>query len=103
MHPITTQHVNLALELGGTLMQDAQIRTRVAGNGRTVSVLRLDIENHNTTPATPYVVEQEFPELQYNQCEQLAKQLIRGRYVTFDTAPQHMRIIFPNVSKINIV
>lgn len=103
MHPITTQRLGLDLELGGTLMQDAQIRTRIGANGRTVSVLRLDIENHNRTPATPFTVEQEFAELQYQQCEQLAKELIRGRYVTFDTAPQHLRIIFPNVSKINII
>lgn len=103
MNPTIRQHLGLDVELSGMLTADAEVRTRIEAGGRTSIIVRLQLEHQHNQDVRRIVVDKPFNEMQYEQAKQEAKQLTKGRCITFESAPADMRIVFPNVSKITIL
>lgn len=101
--PALRQHLDLDLELSGMLTADAELRTRIEASGRTSIVLRLQLAHQHNQDVHHIVVDKTFNEMQYEQARQEAKQYTTGRYITFESTPNDMRIVFPNVSKITVL
>lgn len=107
MHTSARQHADLHLELSGVLTADAQVRSRLSSDGlHTVPVLRLELEHGHGAQDNNIkhiVIERPYTELQRPEAEAQAKLLLRGRCITFASALTDVRLVFPNVSQINII
>lgn len=101
--PLLRQHLGLDLELSGMLIDDAEVRTDIGKDGRTSVVVRLRLQHQHNYDVHHIVVDKRFTELQYAQAAQEAKQYTKGRCVTFESTPDDVRIVFPNVSKITVL
>lgn len=98
------QHADLHLELSGILTADAQVRSRLSSDGlHTVPVLRMELEQHDVHAIRHLIVECPYTEMQHAEAQAQAKLLLRGRCITFASALTDVRLVFPNVSDINIL
>lgn len=99
----SAQHVDLNLDCSGMLTADAQVRTRIDPAGRSIPVIRIELQHQHHAAVHHIVLEQPYPANQYEQAQHAAKQLTRGRCITFDSTTADVRIVFPNVTAINIL
>ena len=85
-HPLTQPQTSAhpALQYTGTLVSDAQVRTKVLpGDGHTVPVLCLSVELHNDW-CTRMTLEQPFPAGCHDLCQATARKHKAGGQITFD-------------------
>lgn len=91
------------LEYTGTLIADAQARTKVLDSeGHSVPVVCLDLELDNTLH-TLMRSEQPFPLDHYAQAHARAHQLKKGMRVTVQAPPLDLRLIACNTVHIHVI
>lgn len=99
----SAQHVELSLALSGMLTADAEVRTRLDASGHSIPVIRMELDHQHNSIVKHIVLEQPYPTQAHQQAEQDAKQLKRGRCITFTAPTDTMRIVFPGVTAVNIL
>lgn len=102
-HGIPNQSMHLDLAFTGCVEEDAIVRSKLSADGlHTVPVLCIKLSTFSATPRR-MLIEQPFTELTRPQCEAKAKELIKGRCITFNSSVDDLRLVFPNVQQIHIL
>lgn len=97
------QSIEFNLSFAGTVDEPAVVRSRLSADGlHTVPVLCVKITTL-TEVRKHLCIEVPYTELTRPQAEAQAKELFKGRCLSFDSSTDDMRIVFPNVSKITVL
>lgn len=87
----------------GTLIQDAEVRTRVLDHdGLSVPVLCLELELDNGL-RTPLHSEQPFPVGHHKQAAMAAKRYVRGTRVSIQAPLVGVRLVATNTTHIHVI
>jgi hypothetical protein len=99
----SAQQVDLSLALSGMLTADAEVRTGYDKDGHAIPVIFMQLDHQHNSLVKHIVLQRPYPSQAHQQAEQDAKQLKRGRCITFESTTDDMRIVFPRVTAINIL